>query len=73
MAKIQEIPRTRLYGEPVVTVAYTLTWTSQLTKSGHYSFNRLMCAHFGWDQFSYRTLYGIETSQLQVRLQLVWN
>jgi len=35
--------------------------------------NRLMCAHFGWDQFSYRTLYGIETSQLQVRLQLVWN
>jgi hypothetical protein len=22
--------------------------------------NRLMCTDFGWDQFSYRTLYGIE-------------
>jgi catalase len=32
---------------------------------GESSINRLMCAHFGWDQFSYRTLYGIEQASFR--------
>ena len=27
--------------------------------------NRLMCTDFGWDQFSYRTLFGIEQANFR--------
>jgi uncharacterized SAM-dependent methyltransferase len=27
--------------------------------------NRLMCTDFVWDQFSYRTLYGIEQANFR--------